>query len=492
MSNKKNIQEFNLTLFLTEAIASNKKVFSTIDKLYEQNSYRAYKLARESEYYDHPIFCSGSILRNIMCKRILGLILLDMENEKDAIKNIIQKGWNNLYNYMKNYNKDVKLEKVVFKFANIDMTDDEVNAVTTIIIVLTNIFNNNLVQDEVFNKYITMQIDRLNFYNNNSQKFSQFCYNNLTKDEIKRSESIYDRICNTYHPIKNINDINNFRRYEEISKYLDAVLMITNTENLEFNDEMILYDERDIIEILALYWMVNKNQNAVEATKYLIQGIIFKYFLKDYNNIKNYYFKNNKETMFYKIEDKDQEINSLRNDKIKNNNVINQQSSEIELLKKRINSLEKDLLRDFSKEKKELNNKIKQLKKQNKKLQFADQELEKLKDLLFVTSEEVIYKEKDIDISKYDIILVGGHESLQKQLRVLYTNIRCYDGFNPKISISKAPDLILFFWQYMNHATYDVVINYCRKNNIKFNYVTASNIELLCKQIQDIMAKKLF
>ncbi|GKX32356.1 hypothetical protein SH1V18_48360 [Vallitalea longa] len=210
MNDNKN--EFNLTLFLIEALVSNKKVFSIVDKSYEKYSYGAYKLAKESEYYNHPIFTGGSILRNIMCKRILGLILLDMQDDKNIIDNIIKKGWNNLYNYIKNYKEDIMLEKVVLRFSNVNMTDDEINAITTITIVLANIFEINLVQDEIFNKYLTMQIERLNFYDNNSKNFAQFCYNNLTKDEIKRSESIYNRICNKYHQINNINDINNFRK----------------------------------------------------------------------------------------------------------------------------------------------------------------------------------------------------------------------------------------------------------------------------------------
>ncbi|WP_113675821.1 hypothetical protein [Vallitalea guaymasensis] len=481
-----NKEQFNLTLFLTEAIVSNKKVFAIVDKAYEKNSYRAYKLARESEYYDHPIFTSGSILRNIMCKRILGLILLDMEGNKNIIENIIKKGWNNLYNYIENYKSDLELEKVVFRFVNANMTDDEVNAVTTIAIVVTNIFSINLEQDELLNKYLTMQMDRLNFYNNNSQKFSQFCYNNLSKDEIKRTESIYNRICNKYHSINNINDINNFKRYEEISQYLDSILMITNTEELEFNDEMITYNKRDITEILALYWMVNRNQNVIEATKYLIQGLILKYFLKDYNNIKKYYFKNNRETMFFKIEDKDKEINQLTEDNQKQHAIIYSKQHEIELLKKKITSLEKNLLKEFSQERKNYKAQLKVMEQKNKSLEFENEELEKLRDLFFDSS---IKKSKnDINISTYDIMIVGGHENLHKQIKEKYPNIKCYDGFNSKISIGNSPELILFFWQYMNHSTYDVMITYCRKNNIQFGYVTANNLQLLVEQIKYILA----
>lgn len=479
-------QEFNLLLFTVEAIVSNQKTYTTVNKIYEENNYKAYKLARENEYYDHPIFTSGSILRNILCKRILGILLLE---EIEQHIEIIKKGWSNLYNYvLKTKNQNIVLSDIINNNANTNMTDDEFNAIITITLLISNILNKSVEQDELLMQYIQVQTERLKFYNSNSTNFAQFNYNNLSEKEKNKAKSIYSRICNKYHSIETINDINNFRYIEEIKVYFDSIYMITNAENLEFNDSMIIFEQKDIIEILTLYYMVNQNQNTVEATKYLIQGLIFKYFLKDYNNIKDYYFKNNKETMFYKIEDKNIEINNLEDENKKLNNIINQQNIEIEFLKKRISMIEKDLLKEFSKEKKQYKEDIKKAKQENKILKFNNEELYKLRELIFKPKLEKEYKNKlNTDINNFNIILVGGHENLQNQVKKAFPNIQCLDGFNSKINIGRKPDLIFFFWQYMNHSTYDVVISYCRKNKVKYDYVTANNIKLLENQIKNIL-----
>lgn len=88
--------EFNILPFLCEALSINKKIYKSIDKLYNKHRIEFYKVAKENEFYNHPIAKQGSVIQDEYFRKSLGIGICANEY-KDEFMDILKKGWSYEY-----------------------------------------------------------------------------------------------------------------------------------------------------------------------------------------------------------------------------------------------------------------------------------------------------------------------------------------------------------------------------------------------------------
>lgn len=473
--------QINIMLFLIEALATNKKIEKDIAKLYNKHKYKAYKLAKESEYYNHPIICDGDISKEVAGKRILGLILLSQENEEvsETIMNLIKKGWLKLYNYIVN-RKEIEILEISKKFYNPKMTDDEVNAILTITLFVSKVHNIIIIQDEHYNFAINLLYRRLKHYEESSPE--RFSYNTLSKELKEKAKSIVNRFLENYIIIKTTQNIYDIKE-AEMRKFVDTLSMLFDTEDMMFLSltSHMEVTGKDLEEIAALYYMLYKNQNREESAKFIITGIFIKYMIKAYKEIKDFYFKNNKETLYIELEELEYKIKKYEEEYSKLESVNNDLRNEIDRLRneykqgleKRIIHLEKQII--------EQQEEIRTLKENEK-------ELYALRELAFELEHEYKITQKKKEVPAMPVLIVGGHENWRRKLQEeLPGTYRFLDGFTEgfDIKILDGVEYVFFYTSYMNHGVYYKIINYCKKRDIKIKYIKSTSIELVKNEIAE-------
>ena len=94
--------------------------------------------------------------------------------------------------------------------------------------------------------------------------------------------------------------------------------------------------EKDIEEILAAYYVSFPDRNQADGAKFLAAGHIIKALLKAYKQLKEQYFKTNKENLYLEIDTYQQEAKEARLEIKKQEWVINQKNQEIANLQNRL------------------------------------------------------------------------------------------------------------------------------------------------------------
>ncbi|MGV8167509.1 MAG: hypothetical protein ACLKAL_08680 [Alkaliphilus sp.] len=469
-------ERIDLRVFVAEALATNKKIEKDINELYKKNKYEAYKKAKESTFYNHTMLCEGSIEREVLNKRVLGLILLEKEDIKEGVMNIIKKGWMKLYNYIIT-KKEIDLKKIMQKFFDPNKNDDEINAIITISLIIAQTHKINVKENTEFASFLIRRKDH--YEEKDINKSTRFKHATLDKNLKTKSKELKNRIFAEHISIKKIQDMYDIQD-PKIKGHVDILSMIFDTEDIMFPSltQHIPLLSKDIEELTALYYIKNKNQNKEEASKFLITGIYIKFMIKAYKEIKNYYFKNNKETMYFEIEKKEEEIYTLSQENIF-------LTKENKKLKEEISRLKKEYKESIERENIQIKSTLKKKEKEIERLKQQETELLNLREVIFDKKKEIVATSREIVLPNSKVLIIGGHEKwrqkIEEKLPETYTTM---DGSNENFSIGILKKKHIFFCtDYMNHAVYYKAINYCRKNKIEVGYLKSNTTKLTIEEI---------
>lgn len=480
-------QQFKVDMlpFIVEAIISNEKIKNDIDDLYEKNKYRAYELAKNNKYYDHPILCDGSIEREIYAKRTLGLLLLTDENDDayNDMVHIIKKGWKNLYNYVKSSTSNViNLEVLNKKFYKPNYTDDETNAYFVITLLLCQLCNIKIIPENFLNKIGEMLYIRLSHYD---KKDTRFNYNNIINNKLilSKATSIRNRFFETYGVINKIEDIWSIKD-ENLRNFSDKISMIFDSEDMMFSSMIgnVKINKKDILELAALYFLLYENQNKEESAKFIVFGLYLKYVIKSYKQVKNFYFANNKETLFIQLKNYENSIISLEDE----NNALKRK---IKVLENELDSTRNQYKNSIEKENILLKQENNKLKLQIEDMQKNEKELKALRQVVFerknndILIEEVEYNQI---IPSVKAVIAGGHANWHTKLKdILPNSFKYIEGDNEAFDASMLNDVeyVFIYTQYMSHAFYYKLINKCKNTNTKICYINSTSPEYVRKEI---------
>ena len=266
-------------------------------------------------------------------------------------------------------------------------------------------------------------------------------------------------------------------------------------------------EQNAIIKCLA---DLNPGANAVEmrrqicVTNYVI-GHIFMLLSKEIQSMKAFYFENNSETQYLElqcltssVEEKGTEIERLRCELLKANEINMQQKDEIMMLTDELHKETKDAIKPYICEISVLNGRIKGLEKGLEMEESKNPELNVLREFAFAVQSEYVPPETTITLAELvqgkKVIIVGGHISWRNKMKQQYSAITYIDGHNVSLDVSSFDnaDFILLNTANMSHKLYYKMIGHLRDKKLRFDYLGRSkNHDLLEAEIVAILKEKM-
>lgn len=483
----------DLTPYLAYSLATNPSITKDVDSLYEKYKFRAYNAAKNSKYYSYPLLTDGSIKRDVSSKRALGLI--EMNKEKlypeldNAIIKLFEKGWNRLNSYVKTC--DVLDVSYIMKniIENKD-DDDYFIGFNTTLLLFSTIYDKEIIPAE-FKSYIVDYFQEYSFHLDFGDK--RFSYNFVRKDKeiFNKAKNIKDRFIKNFKVLNNTCDLVDLVILDdELADLCRSINVIFDSENMmlsSMSDNAKILD-KDIIELGALYFLHYKNQNRIESAKFILFGLHLKYAIKAYKDLKEFYFKNNKETLYIELE---KHLNNIK--VLEDNDLLLKRK--IEALKHENNKLKKEYKDTIEKENILLNREIDKLKATISKLSDENKELKELTDSFFKVDnagEEIIHKD-NILIPDVKGVIAGGHSSWHDKIKGYLPDSFIYiEGGNERFddNVLNNKDYIFIYTKFMSHGFYYRLIDKCKKMNIKIGYISSTSPSYLQREIIQIINNK--
>jgi hypothetical protein len=470
--------------FAVEAFTYNKTLWDDIDKLYQTNKYEFYKTARESKYYNHKLLKEGDIYKEEYGKKVLGILLyLDKtrsEELNDAIVNLIQKGWPHVIKYVEK-NQKIVIEDYIKKYLRLDMSVNRFNTELTILYWWARMAGKEIEMTEGLRRLEETLYMRMKNYEEGIYNYS---FDNLPQADKNKVLALKKRLEEKYGILVTFTDIYDFMK---LRSETEMYAFIADTEELSFEDlfDNIRYTKKDALELLGIYFMINRNLNAENAIKYFIPATIIKSLLKAYKAVKEHYFANNKETMYLEMQRQDEKIKALEEE----NKFLR---NKLEKLEKGYKTVEKDIEDRYISKIKELEVEVKKLQGEVLLLKQNEEELFALREFLFSLDkqETMTIDVKDIDLSNIKGIIIGGYDQWHNRMKKYLPTFTFINNESFDTKIFDNTDIIIFFPNFLNHKLYYKAINEARKRNLPVGYISSLNEELALQQIKEIIKKR--
>lgn len=483
-------QAIDLTPFVCEAFASNRRVHRMIEKVYEKSRVLYYQQAKANKWYNHEILTSQSIEQEVVAKRALGILI---EGDREKVLPIVRNGWRTLYNWAKEQ-PAIKVSGALNLIMPKDpaaldkLTNDEINAYGIIAMILGLLLEKEIDQED---EGCQVLLNSLNTRLQWAEGLGRFSYATLTKEEKAKSK----RLKNEVYRFANTNRF--FVSYpdtvhEDTANMLTGLCFLFDTEGLStgiVESEVLL--ERDINEIVASYVCSHAETSVPDASRFLVAGHIVKALLRAYKNLKKQHFKTSRETLFldldtaqHKAQEACEEVKRLRG-------IIAQREKEIHDLGKQVKS-------EYGRAVAEYQAKLKMAQEEGEALRASLTQVQDRVNELELALFSADREEDDgvsgppVDMSSIRGIIVGGHQRWHVRMReVLPASWRLIHPDNGiDLSIISGADIVLFFTDYLSHSAYNAVISEARRRNIPVGYLRRTNEAECLEEIQRLIRKE--
>lgn len=274
--------------------------------------------------------------------------------------------------------------------------------------------------------------------------------------------------------------------------FMDYEYMIRQNQKrlamfLTFTDENVAFgfNDWDIEDKIEFLW---ENSLSISFLKDIFNSSVFLPKIQDITNDQYTCTLENKiEQQEETINEKEIEISSLQ--------------SQIRVMSQTIDHEKKESTKDEEKayynEISKLNKELKEKDKTIRKLEENQEELFKLRQLLFELqnnegvingAEEIHYEEKLLEITnEKKIVCIGGHIRLLAALKDKYSRMSFMEVVNSVSDrVVRNADYIFFFYNFMSHGTYVKVMNLISHNKtVKWDYISAKNIDIVEKEMYE-------
>lgn len=460
-----------------------------INKLYIMDKLKYYNAASNSTCISHVIMTKGSLEQEIYARKALGILLIAEvdANLRNTVISLLRKHNPLVFNAVKKSDKKFLIKK----YTQLDEVTRRIEArLDASVYFYFSIYRSADAVDQGFIKSIIEDIKNFEFYDPMSIDITKDI--EMNKSKIQEIKTIIKR---DYGKINNFKDILNSdnENIEELGVILQNLFIINKLDinNLFYNSDFLNIDD-----IILSYLKLNYNNLDIDLTiQSLITGIFIKSLINEYKKAKSLYFENNQETLFFKIDSLEENLNKLQdeNKQLNSNLHILKEEKAIfnETLESNINKLNKNHKLEIN----NLQNKIKELENQLIEEKEYRNELNALREYIFKVNNNYVPSICTEKLEHYicytQILIIGGPREWRRKFREKYPNLKTLNGFNEKfeISILKNVDFIFFYTGFMNHATYTRAMNFIRLNKIKFGYIGKTNIELVEEEIIEEIKK---
>lgn len=227
-------------------------------------------------------------------------------------------------------------------------------------------------------------------------------------------------------------------------------------------------------------------------------GVFIKLLLKEYRKARKLYFENNKETLYFELEELDNKLKQVIKDNTTMQQEINKYKEKITSIDRTLEEEKNKLRKEYDKEVIELKREISKLKCQINESEDNKQELNELREMMFLIKQDYVPKKEEVSLKELikdkRIVIIGGTNDWRIKVKDKYTNIITIDGFNEgfDISILNNINFVFFYTGYMNHGTYYKAINIIRNKEIPFGYIGKTNVDLIEREMIDILQRHEF
>jgi len=492
--------------FLTEALITNEKTYYLINKLYQEYKFMFYKIACEDKYFNHPFFGTKNLVQEESANKALGIIRYISINElressqrdenyekiNESFQNILKTGFKFTYNYLLGHSS-VNVEELTGKLINknqglTNISFDLISSNFSVMMYLAKKYNKVITSShKTILKFIRGCNEKLKLYDDikdnpiNGSEL-RFLNGQPLPNEMKVSvDTLKKELFKKYGKIKTIDSILKDHKNTLAIKMTMVFEIYQTTIYSMFNGIEIA--NKDIEAVLVWYLLylefigkLDKDNLSIETEYFdsiFFLGICNIMFVKLFKNTKEYYFKNNRETLFVELEE-----SQMKYDKL---------STELETERKNHDNDKKDYEGIISK----LERDIKRLENSSNELEINKKELTGLRNYIFgldneeATDTDMQYlNESEIDYDKLEnvkCIIIGGHIKWQEKIRETMKNsvLISVDTLGFDIKILEGKDHIFIKTTTLSHALYEKVMGAIKKWDKNIVYLpTTNNIEI--------------
>lgn len=484
-----------MILHTANAIAYYRNIEKDIDKLYESRKYEFYKMAVESTVYNNAVSTQLNLHEEIYTKKMLGILLVAEEDNdiQQQVVQIIKKANGKIYACIKAGKPQEYIAEMIMGGLDFSL----MHSATFLMIYLMIVIKDKEKMSEEDRRLITYTLEeyREKQVTADTEGIIRSIEKGI-KDNNEFLKALQERIGENKGTFESYTDIT-LSRNEDIKKLDTIVALLFELENLSSSNIMgqIKLTNKDVEQILMAYKLMYNDKNLERSTNILINGILVKSLIKAYKNVKEIYFKNNRETLFLDLEYLEEKLkdsenrNKLLEEKLaalekENNKLKLNLDSEIRNAEKNFNKEAVQLRKDFNELKVKYENEVKNR-----------NELNELREMMFEIKQEYIPEKVEIsleDLTKdKKVAIIGGTNDWRMKIKDKYSNFITIDGFNEGFdaNILNNMNFIFFYTGYMNHGTYYKVINVARNKEILFGYIGKTNVELIEREMADILKK---
>lgn len=481
-------------LFISVGIANNSKVYELIDKIYSEDKYKYYSLAKNSKLYNHELIMQNTLIIEEYAKKVLG-ILYD-ENARKNLSCVIKKGWNKIYIWarsadMLNLNEGILL--YVKKRNNFLFFSETISYLGAIIL---EAINQGKVIDinDIYSQYYFNWLSQILDVYLDEQK------NKITLEKSLKAEA--KRIRNKLKRYFDFNELSNPKYLEENDitnpiKQQISTIFISEGLNPCFasnslNEDDILYIIANYISFYGKNYEIENGKDVEDIIKHILYSSSMIKLLREYKNVKKQYFTKNNETMLLELEDIKNKLKRIEEE----NKTLKEKNRFLELenknLQSKLNSQLLEVRREHNRIIKKKDKEIEKMKlinnELNKKINVLDEIIESL------NKENERYFKKDLierlKLDKKKGVIIGGHENWQKNIRKILPNFKFIGGYqeNFDTKILSEAEIIIFNTSYTSHAVYYKFKQTIKNANKKVIYVNSKGFSGSLMEINNKLA----
>jgi len=272
--------------------------------------------------------------------------------------------------------------------------------------------------------------------------------------------------------------------------------LILKTQAFCKRQVQIAAEQQDEIDMSAY------TQPMVTMPDYYIR-FLFYLLVKNLVGTKQFYYENNNETLFSQVsvyrEENERLIEELEEAKKK----AKQEKAQSELLRRQIvektqylSKDEKELLKPYQEEISLLRKQIASLETALEEEREKDSELHALREFAFEAKSEYVSTGSKTSlpnlIKQKKLVVIGGHIEWRNKLKAKHPNIIVVDGHSAgsDFGMLANADMVLLNVSNMSHSVYYKAIDILRGNKIRFDYLGRTiNQELYEQEIVSILEK---
>lgn len=463
----------DITPFVCEAFMDNKRVWPLVDKQYNTNRTLYHKLYKESSWYNHYYLTSQSLKKEIIGRKIIGILL---EGDSQVIDRLIFSGWPVIYNHVRKqpiYNAKNLYKEMSSVHKNLDkITDDQFNSWGYIGMVVAEIYGIELdTQDTMLATIFEVSQNRLDWINSSARCLLE----NTSVSSLAVGRNLKKEIYRTHNIAK---PLHTYQRSASTTLLYDTLALIFDSEGLSFAIiEDINITEKEIDLIASCY----QAELDIAPEKYLFISYLTKLLLRAYQEVKNDFLKNDNDNIYLEIDTIQEEAQDAYSEIERLKGIMRQQDQEINNLRKQLKLTHNEAVSEYKDINKSQEREIENLKTQLLNLQNQIQEHEAS---LFISAGATL----EVDVSQYQGIIVGGRNTWHNKIKSYLPDTWRYIHPDDNIDLSSInPDIIFFATDYLSHAVYYSVIGEARRKQIPVGYIHHINPEEVLKEIKNIL-----